>query len=438
MNINLNTINTSLEYAHQLDAQDLYAKYQQEFNYPYNQKTKENFIYLCGHSLGLQPKRSVQAVQQALDSWHKYGVEGHLTGEYPWLPYHEFITDYMAELVGANNKEVVCMNSLTANLHFMMVSFYKPTKNKRKILIENHAFPSDNYAVQSQINYHGYDINKDIIKLKARAGEYILRTEDILNNIEQYKDELALILLPGVQYYTGQVLDIKIISQKAKQHNITIGFDLAHAVGNIPLELHNWNVDFAVWCHYKYLNSGPGAVGGCFIHEKHVTNNNIPRFAGWWGHDKQTRFDMPEVFNPIHTAEAWQLSNPPIMSLASIRGSLSLFKDAGGIANLNNKTKLLREYINNLLLTELEPYIEIITPINNINTNKINNNIIGNQISIRFYDHKSQDINKILISKNIITDFRTPDVIRIAPVPLYNKFTDVWMFVNQLKKILKI
>lgn len=337
-------------YAEGLDNEDKLSKYKNEFNFPISTGSNLPLVYLCGHSLGLQPKRSVAAVHEALTSWNQYGVKGHLEGDWPWLPYHEFITDYLAQLVGAKSDEVVCMNSLTANLHFMMVSFYRPTKAKYKILIEQSAFPSDDYAVQSQAHYHGFDPKDAIIRLAPRDGEYSLRTEDILKSIEKYSGELALILLPGVQYYTGQVLDIETITEIAHKNNIIAGFDLAHAAGNIELKLHDWNVDFACWCHYKYLNSGPGAVGGCFINQRHARNATLPRFAGWWGHDKQSRFSMPWKFQPMKTVEAWQLSNPPIMSLASIRGSLSLFIEAGGMSVLQKKSQSLSSYLINLLL----------------------------------------------------------------------------------------
>lgn len=417
--------NTTKQYAEHLDSKDSLARFSKEFNFPYDDNG-DKLTYLSGHSLGLQPKRSVNAVTEALDSWHKLGVKGHHEGEWPWLPYHEFITDSLTKIVGAKHSEVVCMNSLTVNLHLLMVSFYKPTKNKFKILIEDHAFPSDDYAVQSQVKYHGFNPNEAIVRLKPRAGQYCLDTNEIKNFIRDNSTEIALILLPGVQYYTGQVLDIEAITKVAHENNIMIGFDLAHAAGNIELKLHDWSVDFACWCHYKYLNSGPGAVGGCFVHENHITNTDIPKFTGWWGHDKQSRFEMPQHYKPIPTVESWQLSNPPILSLASIRGSLSLFDEVGSMVELQVKSRQLSSYLINLISLELQDFVEILTP----------ENQKGSQVSLRFINNSAAVLNQRLISSNIITDYRNPDVIRVAPVPLYNSFNDIWLFVDKLKEII--
>ncbi len=416
---------TSRRYAQGLDNNDKFANFSKEFNYPYNINGQKS-TYLTGHSLGLQPKKSVDAVMESLDSWHRLAVKGHHEGSWPWLPYHEFITDSLAKIVGAKPSEVVSMNSLTVNLHLLMVSFYRPTKNKYKILIEDHAFPSDDYAVQSQVKYHGFDPSQAIVRLKPRAGQYCLDTADINNYINDNSDEIALILLPGVQYYTGQVLDIESITKVAHDNNIIIGFDLAHAAGNIDLKLHEWKVDFACWCHYKYLNSGPGAVGGCFVHENHVNDSTLPKFCGWWGHDKASRFKMPLQFKPIPTVESWQLSNPPILSLASIRGSLSLFNEAGGIGQLQVKASELSSYLINLVTLELKEKIQILTP----------EDQKGCQVSLKFIGENAELINQKLLAANIITDYRNPDVIRVAAVPLYNSFQDIWLFVDKLKEII--
>lgn len=278
----------SIDYARQLDQQDPISRMREQFHIP-KQDNGDDEIYLCGNSLGLQPKRTQEYLNYELSQWQKLGVKGHFSGDFPWMPYHEFLTEESAKLVGAKNSEVVCMNSLTANLHFMMVSFYRPTATRNKILIEDHAFPSDHYAVESQVRYHGFDPDQAMLLAKPREGEETLRTEDLLNLIELHGEEIALIMLPGVQYYTGQVLDMKAITQAGHAKGCKVGFDLAHATGNIPMHLHDWDVDFAAWCSYKYLNSGPGSVAGCFVHEKHHTNMELPRFAGWWGHDKDSR-----------------------------------------------------------------------------------------------------------------------------------------------------
>ena len=410
-----NTANFALE----LDAKDELRSYRNEFHIPL-QKNGEEHIYMCGNSLGLQPKRTKEFLNQELDDWATFGVEGHFHAKNPWLPYHEFLAESYAKIVGAKNTEVVAMNTLTVNLHLMMVSFYRPTQKRHKIIIEGDAFPSDIYAVESQIKHHGFLPENSLIKLRPRDGESTIRSEDIAAIIAEEGDEIALIMLGGVNYYTGQVFDFKIITKLAHNNGITVGFDLAHAAGNIKLELHNWGVDFAVWCSYKYLNSGPGSVAGAFVHEKHH-NTNLPRFAGWWGHNKEDRFKMPDKFNPIASAEGWQLSNPPILSLAAIRASLSIF-DEVGMDKLVSKSIKLTDYLVFLLNSINSDRIEIITPKER-----------GCQLSIRVNNGDKKLFDSITV-KGVIADWREPDVIRVAPIPLYNSFQDVFNFYSLLKE----
>jgi kynureninase len=350
------------------------------------------------------------------------------------MPYHEFLTEQSALLVGGKNEEVVTMNSLTTNLHLMMVSFYQPSGKRTKILIEDHAFPSDHYAVESQLKHHKQDVDENMLLWTPRKGEELLNYDDLYQIIEQQGDEIALILLPGVQYYTGQVLDIKTITAKAHAKGIMVGFDLAHAVGNIELELHNWQVDFACWCSYKYLNSGAGSVAGCFVHQTHSTNTNsetqVNRFAGWWGHDKSTRFKMENNFTPISTAEGWQLSNPPVLSLAAIRGSLDTIKMAGGISELRKKSLKLTQYMTELMSIELGDKIRIITPSNESERGCQ----LSLMINVEGLDGKA--MFNALEENGVTTDWREPNVIRVAPVPLYNQFQDIYHFVRILKECL--
>ena len=425
----MNNIDNTLAYAQSQDAQDPLAKFRDEFHIP-QQANGNNEYYFVGNSLGLQPKRTRQYLNDELDKWQALGVKGHFDCEYPWMPYHEFLTEQSAALVGALPEEVVVMNSLTANLHFMMVTFYQPTNTRFKILIEEHAFPSDHYAVESQIKHHGFAPESALITVKPRAGEEVLHPEDIQHIIEQQGDEIALILLPGVQYYTGQVMDMKSITEQAHAKGIKVGFDLAHAAGNLEMSLHDWNVDFACWCNYKYLNSGPGAVAGCFIHQRHVQNTSLNRFAGWWGHDKSTRFQMGNEFNAIPTAEGWQLSNPPIFSLAAIRASLDVFKEAGGMKPLRAKSLKLTNYLEQLLIAELGDRVAIITP--------QNDNERGCQLSlsVSMEGKSGKEVFKQLEEAGVTTDWREPNVIRCAPVPLYNNFEDCWHFVQILKQCL--
>lgn len=418
----------TLEYAQQLDKQDPIAHMRDEFHIP-KQGNGDDEIYLCGNSLGLQPKKTSEYLNYELSQWQKLGVKGHFSGDFPWMPYHEFLAEESAKLVGAKPSEVVSMNSLTANLHFMMVSFYQPTGKRNKILIEEHAFPSDHYAVESQIKFHGLDPKDSMLLVKPRDGEETIRTEDILELIQSQGDEIALIMLPGVQYYTGEVFDMQAITQAGQASGCKVGFDLAHAAGNIVMQLHDWGVDFAAWCSYKYLNSGPGSVAGCFVHKKHHGNKNLPRFAGWWGHDKETRFEMENTFIPMQSAEAWQLSNPPILSMAAIRASLDTVKQAGGIEVLRKKSLKLVSYMRELLTQELNEQIKIITP--------LAPEACGCQLSLVVRELDGKIIFDKIEAQGVTCDFRHPNVIRIAAVPLYNSFTDAYQFVKILKEAMQ-
>ncbi|HJN63697.1 MAG TPA: kynureninase [Flavobacteriales bacterium] len=409
------------EFAKSLDVDDELKDYRNKFYIPV-QKNGEEHVYMCGNSLGLQPKRTKEYLNQELEDWATFGVEGHFNAKNPWMPYHEFLTESYSKIVGAKSSEVVAMNTLTVNLHLMMVSFYRPTEKRYKIIVEGDAFPSDIYAVESQIKYHGFTSETSLIKLTPRAGEVAIRTEDIAQLIERDGDQIALIMLGGVNYYTGQVFDFEKITKLGQEKGIKVGFDLAHAAGNIKLDLHKWGVDFAVWCSYKYLNSGPGSVAAAFVHEKHH-HSNLPRFAGWWGHNKEDRFEMPDEFNAIKSAEGWQLSNPPILSLAAIRAALSIF-DEVGMDKLVAKSRKLTDYLLFLLNTIETDRIEIITPEER-----------GCQISIRV-KNGNKELFDIITEKGVVADWREPDVIRIAPVPLYNSFSDVFNFYNILKAVI--
>ena len=419
---------SGLDFARQMDRRDPLAHVRGKFHIPKSAGGADE-IYLCGHSLGLQPRIAGDYVAAALDDWRRLGVKGHFDGEYPWLPYHEFLGPPMAELVGAEDGEVVTMNSLTANLHFMMVSFYRPTAERHRILIEAHAFPSDHYAVESQIRYHGRDPAQSLLLLNPRDGEALIRDEDFCDIIEREGGSIALILLPGVQYYTGQVFDMAGIARLGHEKGCVVGFDLAHAAGNIPLALHDWNADFAVWCTYKYLNSGPGAVGACFVHARHGACADVPRFAGWWGHDKASRFDMAPDFEPIPGAEGWQLSNPPILSLAAIRASLDVFGEAGYMPPLREKSLLLTGYLEWLLAEELGDAIALITPREADRR--------GCQLSLRVKGESvsGREMFTRLEAAGVTGDWREPDVIRISPAPLYNRFEDCYRFVEILKAV---
>jgi kynureninase len=405
----------NLEFAKEMDQFDPIAAIKNEFSIP-KMANGEDEIYLCGNSLGLMPKKAAEYVQRELVQWGSLGVKGHFTGDFPWMPYHEFLAEGFAEIVGAEKSEVVSMNTLTANLHFMMVSFYRPTKTRHKILIEEHAFPSDHYAVESQVKFHGFDPEESMLLIKPREGEELIRNEDVLALIEEQGESIALIMLPGVQYYTGQVFDMKAITEAGHRNGCKVGFDLAHAAGNIPMQLHDWNVDFACWCTYKYLNSGPGSVAGCFVHQNHHHDEELPRFAGWWGHDKMSRFKMENKFKPMKSAEAWQLSNPPVLSLAAIRGSLDTIKMAGGIKALREKALKLTGFMRYLLEIDLSSQLDILTP--------SDMQFAGTQLSIAIKINDDSERGKRIFDaieeKGVTGDWRYPNVIRVAPVPQYN------------------
>ncbi|MCF1190717.1 kynureninase [Mangrovimonas sp. AS39] len=414
-----------LDYAKEQDQNDPLKDYRKKFHIPTDQDGKE-LVYLCGNSLGLQPKTTKEYIDQELNDWAQLGVEGHTEAKNPWLPYHEFLTENMAKVVGAKPIEVVVMNTLTANLHFMMVSFYKPTAKRYKILIESDAFPSDKYAVESQLRHHGYDDKDGLILWKPREGEELLRYEDLEGLLDKHGEEIALVLIGNTNYYTGQFFDMKLISDLGHKHGCIVGFDCAHGAGNVNLKLHDSDADFAVWCTYKYLNSGPGSLAGAFVHEKHAYDKSLNRFTGWWSHNKQTRFNMRHEFDVLPGAEGWQLSNPPILSMAAIKASLDIFGEVG-IEALNEKSKKLTGYFEFLLKQLGEDTIRIITPEDPKER--------GCQLSIQVKNADKNLFDK-LTKSGVIADWREPDVIRCAPVPLYNSFEDVYRMVENLKSIL--
>jgi len=414
----------SAKFAQQLDEQDALKEFRNKFYIPKGPDGKEA-IYFCGNSLGLQPKTVRDYIEQELKDWAELGVEGHFKARTPWMPYHEYLTEQMAEVVGAIPLEVVVMNSLTVNLHLLMVSFYRPTSKRYKIVIEKGAFPSDQYAVKSQIKFHRLNVSDALIELSPREGEFCLRTEDIERTLRENAESVALILLGGVNYYTGQAFDFRHITKIGHEIGAVVAFDLAHAAGNLELKLHEWNVDFAIWCCYKYLNAGPGAVGAAFVHERHARKFELPRFAGWWGHNKTTRFLMPPEFEPITGAEGWQLSNPPIFQMAALRASLEIFHQAGMKA-LRQKSIMLTGYLEFLLNQLIGEKLEIITPSDPEER--------GCQLSLRV-SSKNRKILEDLIANGVIADWREPDVIRVAPVPLYNTFSEVFEFSQILKRV---
>ncbi|MEL6987034.1 MAG: kynureninase [Bacteroidota bacterium] len=414
-----------LNHAKALDADDPLRKWRDAFHLP-RQENGEPYIYLCGNSLGLQPKSTESDLQQELKDWKNLGVEGHFHAKNPWMPYHEFLTDAMAKVVGAKANEVVVMNSLTVNLHLMMVSFYRPSGNRNKILIEADAFPSDKYAAESQIRFHGLDPAQCLIEVKSKEGEECIREEDLLEIIDKEGEEIALILLGNTNYYTGQYFNIKRITGLGHLKGCIVGFDCAHAAGNYPLQLHDDGCDFAVWCNYKYLNAGPGSLGGVFVHERHANNKQLPRFEGWWGHNKDTRFKMRDAFDPIPGAEGWQLSNPPILSMVAVWSSLKIF-DEVGMDNLRAKSLKLTAYLEQLVLSLGEDVIKIITPSNPEER--------GAQLSIQVLS-ANKELFDTITEMGVVADWREPDVIRIAPVPLYNSFEDAFHFYQILKTAL--
>ncbi len=416
------TYKANLAFAKELDAKDPLGKYREQFHIP----TDDNgnpWLYFTGNSLGLQPKNTKKYIQQELDDWANFGVEGHFEAQNPWMPYHEFLTESMAKIVGAKPIEVVIMNTLTTNLHLLMVSFYQPTKTKYKIVIESDAFPSDRYAVESQLKFHGFDPAESLVEWKPREGEVLLRIEDLETIMEEQGDEIALLMIGGVNYYTGQFLDLKKIAALGHAKGCMVGIDLAHGAGNISPELHDSGVDFAAWCTYKYMNSGPGSLGGLFVHEKHAHNSDLNRFAGWWSHNKETRFNMRQPFDVMPGAEGWQLSNPPILSMAAIRASLDLFNEVGMEA-LRTKSELLTGYFEYLIQQIDTDRIQIITPSDPKQR--------GCQLSVQV-KNADKALHKALMDANIITDWREPDVIRCAPVPFYTSYEDVYNMVELLK-----
>jgi kynureninase len=410
------------EQAIQLDTADKLSHLRSAFHLPQHQG--KDAIYLCGNSLGLQPKKTREYIEEDLKDWETLGVEGHLHGKHPWFYYHHFLEQPVARMAGASPLEVVVMNTLTVNLNLLMVSFYRPTTKRFKIIMEHMAFPSDQYAAEMQVRFHGFDPEQSIVEAIPREGEYHLRTEDIIALIESHQDELALVLLGGVNYYTGQFFDIPAITAAAHKAGAIAGFDLAHAAGNVPLHLHDWNVDFACWCTYKYLNSGPGGVSGIFIHERHAHNDQLPRFAGWWGNEEATRFQMKKGFHPQPGAAGWQQSNAQILPMAAHRAALELF-DAAGMDALRAKSEQLSAYLLTLLQDmEGQPFT-VITPEDPAAR--------GCQVSL-LTDNGGKALFDAITANGVIADWREPNVIRVAPVPMYNTFEDVWNFVNLLKE----
>jgi len=415
----------TLAFARGLDAKDPLNQFRSRFYIP--QHNGSDAVYLTGNSLGLQPRSAETYIKQELEDWARLGVEGHFDARKPWMPYHEQFAQQLASITGSLPDEVVAMNQLTVNLHLLMVSFYRPTKERFKIICEAKAFPSDQYAIESQVKFHGLDPAEAIVEVAPRAGEHTLRQEDIFAAISQHGAQTALVLFGGVNYYTGQVLDMQSITVAAHEAGALAGFDLAHAAGNITLRLHDWKVDFACWCSYKYLNSGPGGVAGAFVHEKHITDTSVPRFAGWWGYKKETRFKMEKGFDPIPTAEGWQLSNAPVLSMAAHKAALDIFEEAGW-EKLEAKRLQQNIFLDHVLQeagAKFHGQLEIITPTATAQR--------GCQVSMLVHKNGRPVFDK-LTKAGVIADWREPDVIRIAPVPLYNSFEDIWKFGHLLQE----
>lgn len=412
----------SLQGAQVLDCDDALAGFHERFYLPVCQG--EEGVYLCGNSLGLQPKTARLLIEEEMQQWQQLGVRGHYEAKHPWYSYHETLTEQTARLVGAKPIEVVVMNSLTVNLHLMMMSFYRPTKTRYKILVEDGAFPSDQYAVASQARLHGFAPETTIVALKPRAGEDVLRTEDIEAAIRRHGESLALVLLGNVNFRTGQAFDMKTITRLGHEQGANVGFDLAHGAGNLTLNLHDDGPDFAVWCSYKYLNAGPGGIAGCFVHERHAENGDLQRLAGWWGHDKISRFQMKPVFSPIRGAEGWQLSNPPIFQMAALRASMQIFDDAGR-ERLAAKRDRLTAYFEFLLQSLPKSKAQMVTPTDPKQR--------GCQISLRLGSQAKQVVQD-LEAQGYTSDFREPDILRTAAVPLYTRFVDLYRFVEALKR----
>ena len=417
------TFQNTKKFAQQLDQQDELQHYRNEFIFP--QHNGKDVIYFTGNSLGLQPKSAKTYVDEVMNDWANFAVEGHFYAEKPWWDYHERFAEPLSKIVGAKPSEVTVMNTLTVNLHLLMVSFYRPSKTRYKIICEEKAFPSDQYMFQSQVIHHGYKPEDVIVEIKRREGENNIRLEDIISKINEVGDALALVLFGGVNYYTGQVFDMNAITKAGHNVGAIVGFDLAHAAGNIKLELHDWNVDFAAWCSYKYMNSGPGNASGCFINEKHH-HSNLPRFAGWWGQNKERRFKMESTFDPVHGADGWQVSNLPILSLAPYLASVEMFAEVG-MEKLIKKRNLITAYLEFILHEidkEVDSTFEIITPSSQDER--------ACQLSV-FLHGEGKSLFDYLMKNGVITDWREPNVIRLAPVPLYTSYIDMYNFGQILK-----
>lgn len=414
-----------INYARSEDERDELRGFRSRFAIP-KDANGEPVVYFTGNSLGLMPLTVRDHIEQELADWERFAVEGHVQARNPWLPYHEFLTERLARVVGAMPIETVAMNSLTVNVHLLLVSFYRPTAERHKIIIEKGAFPSDRYAVVSQIRFHGFDPAESLIEIAPREGETTLRTEDIVEQIERHGASTALVMFGGVNYYTGQAFDMAAITAAAHKAGAVAGFDLAHAAGNLRLSLHDWDVDFAAWCSYKYLNAGPGAVAGAFVHERHA-KADLPRFAGWWGHDKTTRFLMGPDFEPLPGAEGWQISNPPILQMAALRASLAEFDEAG-MDRLRAKSERLTAYLEKLIGEIGDDRISIITPSDPQER--------GCQLSIRVRN-ADKSLFEAITAGGVVADWREPDVIRVAPAPLYNSFEDVFRFSSVLRDVLR-
>ena len=421
-------MSNSLQQAQALDRQDRLSHFRDQFWIPKRADGSEQ-LYFCGNSLGLQPKAAKAAVMEELTAWQELAVEGHFKGQRPWLSYNDVLRGPMAELIGAKPQEVVLMNSLTVNLHLMMISFYRPHGQRRQILIEQQSFPSDRYAVESQIRMHGLNPDECIVEIAPSGDDRIIEESAIEDYLAAHGEEVALVLWPGVHYASGQFFDLTRIAKSAHTAGARCGFDLAHAVGNVPLNLDESDVDFAVWCTYKYLNSGIGAVAGCFVNERHTERNDLTRLHGWWGNDPKTRFLMEPEFVPASGAEAWALSNPPILAMAPIRVALELFQQAG-FASLRKKSVQMTAYLEQLVQTELNDSLEIVTPAEPERR--------GCQLSLRVLNGRAagRALFEQLEAAGTIPDWREPDVIRVAPIPMYNRFEDCWLFVNQVKRFL--
>lgn len=416
------------EFAQSLDAKDELRNYREEFYFP--KVNGKQVIYFTGNSLGLQPKRTKAYVDEVMNDWANLAVEGHFYADKPWWDYQERFAAPLSEIVGAKPSEVGVMNTLTVNLHLLMVSFYNPTPKKYKIICEEKAFPSDQYMFQSQVKFHGFDPKDAIVEIKRREGEANIRLEDILAKIDEVGSELALVLIGGVNYYTGQVFDMKTITAAGQKHGAYVGWDLAHAAGNIKLELHDWNVDFAAWCSYKYMNSGPGNASGFFVHEKHHNDKELKRFAGWYGHNKERRFKMEPDFDPVHGADGWQVSNLPILSLAPYLASVEMFAEVG-MDKLITKRNLITSYLE-FILHEIDKELEgadfeILTPSNQEER--------GCQLSVYLHG-QGRELFDRLMKNGVITDWREPNVIRLAPAPFYCSFEDMYEFGQILKRLI--